>query len=169
MAGVHGVFPKDFNYLKPAVSTNSSRLHFPPVTYPEFEARWQPSGGAERANYGLFLTDLCDLLGVPRPDATTNDPTQDAYVLERAVTFDNGTGKATTGRIDLYKRGCFVLETKQGTTKRTTETQAPAPLTTKQVAARYAGAGPAKVQPIFDSLATLSLLRWVDTTDAHAA
>ncbi len=86
--------------------------------------RWQPSGGAERANYGLFLTDLCDLLGVPRPDATTNDPTQDAYVLERAVTFDNGTGKASTGRIDLYKRGCFVLETKQGTTKRTTATQA---------------------------------------------
>jgi len=85
------------------------------VTYPEFAARWQPSGGAERANYGLFLTDLCDLLGVPRPDATTDSPAQDAYVLERAVTFDDGAGKKSTGRIDLYKRGCFVLETKQGT------------------------------------------------------
>ena len=94
------------------------------MTYPDFAARWQNSGGAERANYAGFLSDLCDLLGVPRPDATTNDPTQDAYVLERAVTFGNGTGKASTGRIDLYKRGCFVLETKQGTTKRTTETQA---------------------------------------------
>jgi len=84
------------------------------VTYPEFEARWKPAGGAERANYGLFLQDLCDLLGVPRPDPTTDDPAQDAYVLERAVQFNDGA-KKSTGRIDLYKRGCFVLETKQGT------------------------------------------------------
>jgi hypothetical protein len=52
---------------------------------------------------------------VPRPDPTTDTPAQDAYALERAVTFDDGGGKQTTGRIDLYKRGCFVLETKQGT------------------------------------------------------
>jgi len=87
------------------------------VLYTDFETRWLKSGGAERANYGLFLTDLCDLLGVARPDATTDDPAQDAYVLERAVTFSNSSanGKSSTGRIDLYKRGCFVLETKQGT------------------------------------------------------
>jgi len=85
------------------------------VLYTDFETRWLKSGGAERANYGLFLTDLCDLLGVARPDATSDDPAQDAYVLERAVTFGNSGGKASTGRIDLYKRGCFVLETKQGT------------------------------------------------------
>ena len=87
------------------------------MLYTDFETRWLKSGGAERANYGLFLTDLCDLLGVARPDATSDDPTQDAYVLERAVTFSNGGpgGKGSTGRIDLYKRGCFVLETKQGT------------------------------------------------------
>ena len=84
------------------------------MTYPEFETRWKPAGGAERANYGLFLQDLCDLIGVPRPDPTTDNPAQDAYVLERAVEF-NDNGKRSTGRIDLYKRGCFVLETKQGT------------------------------------------------------
>lgn len=91
------------------------------MDYSNFAARWQASGGAERANYIPFLTELCDLIGVPRPDATTDDPTQDAYVLERAVTFDNGTGKTSTKRMDLYKRGCFVLETKQGTTKRADE------------------------------------------------
>jgi hypothetical protein len=87
------------------------------VTYPDFEARWVRSGGAEHANYGLFLQDLCDLLAVPRPDPTTDDPTQDAYVFERGVSFDDGAGKRSTGRIDLYKRGCFVLETKQGVTR----------------------------------------------------
>ena len=87
------------------------------MTYPDFEARWLRSGGAEHANYGLFLQDFCDLLEVPRPDPTTDDPTQDAYVFERAVSFDDGAGKRSTGRIDLYKRGCFVLETKQGVTR----------------------------------------------------
>ena len=84
------------------------------MTYPDFEALWKPSGGAERANYGLFLQDLCDLIGVDRPNPTTDNPAQDTYVFERAVEF-NDHGKKTTGRIDLYKRGCFVLETKQGT------------------------------------------------------
>ena len=96
--------------LSSQLNTQHSAL---PLTYPEFEARWKPAGGAERANYGLFLQDLCDLLGVPKPDPTTDDPTQDAYVLERAVQFNDGA-KKSTGRIDLYKRGCFVLETKQG-------------------------------------------------------
>ncbi|SFQ31743.1 type IIL restriction-modification enzyme MmeI [Hymenobacter arizonensis] len=84
------------------------------MTYPDFAARWQPAGGAERANYGLFLQDLCDLLEVPHPDPTTDNPAHDQYVLERAVTFADGP-KKSTGRIDLYKRGCFILETKQGT------------------------------------------------------
>lgn len=84
------------------------------MNYPDFEARWKPAGGAERANYGLFLQDLCDLLAVPRPDPTTDQPAQDAYVLERAVEFNDGL-KKSVGRIDLYRRGCFVLETKQGT------------------------------------------------------
>ena len=87
------------------------------MNFSEFESRWLKAGGAERANYSLFLQDLCDLLGVPRPDPTTDSPAQDAYVLERAVAFDDGGGKQSIGRIDLYKRGCFVLETKQGVSR----------------------------------------------------
>ncbi len=33
-----------------------------------FIARWQNTGGKERANYQLFLTELCQLLGLPGPD-----------------------------------------------------------------------------------------------------
>jgi len=28
-------------------------------------ARWRNSGGAERANYVMYLTELCALLGLP--------------------------------------------------------------------------------------------------------
>ena len=32
-----------------------------------FITRWQHSSGSERANYQLFVTDLCELLDVPKP------------------------------------------------------------------------------------------------------
>jgi restriction-modification enzyme MmeI-like protein len=80
----------------------------------DFLRRWEASGAAERANYQLFLSELCDLLGVARPEPTRPDDRDNAYVFERAVTFRHGTGLSSTGRIDLYKRGCFVLEAKQG-------------------------------------------------------
>jgi len=79
-----------------------------------FIKRWSKSGGAERANYQLFLSELCDELQVPRPEPTVEDDSQNAYVFERSVLFDNLDGTHSTRRIDLYKRGCFVLESKQG-------------------------------------------------------
>ncbi|GAB3308824.1 class I SAM-dependent DNA methyltransferase [Hymenobacter sp. BT175] len=84
------------------------------MTYSDFAARWLRSGGAERANYQAFLHELCALLGVEPPQPSGELASQDAYVYERAVTFQDGA-KKSTGRLDLYKRGCFVLETKQGT------------------------------------------------------
>src|SRR4051812_11947484 len=80
----------------------------------DFLRRWEASGAAKRANYALFLSELCDLLDVPRPEPTRPDDAENAYVFESAVTFQNGDGTTSTGRIDLYKRGCFVLEAKQG-------------------------------------------------------
>jgi hypothetical protein len=84
------------------------------MTPESFIARWQKSEAAERANYGLFLTELCTLLDVPQPDPTRADDADNAYVFERAVTFLEADGTHTTGRIDLYRRGSFVLEAKQG-------------------------------------------------------
>jgi hypothetical protein len=80
----------------------------------EFIGRWAKSGGAERANYQLFLAELCEALDVARPEPTVEDDSQNAYVFERNVQFDNLDGTYSTCRIDLYKRGCFVLESKQG-------------------------------------------------------
>lgn len=42
------------------------------------------------------------------------DDSRNAYVFERAVHFQNGDGTNSIGRIDLYKKDCFVLEAKQG-------------------------------------------------------
>ncbi len=88
-----------------------------------FIDRWSKAEAAERANYGLFLTELCDILEVPRPEPAGPDTAQNAYVFERAVTFQHPGGKSTTGFIDLYKRGSFVLEAKQYAAKKTEEAE----------------------------------------------
>ncbi|MFC3579985.1 class I SAM-dependent DNA methyltransferase [Sphingomonas hylomeconis] len=79
-----------------------------------FISRWRANeGGAERANYVLFLTELCTLLDLPQPQPADASHTRNDYVFERAVTFKDEAGKSGHGRIDLYKRGAFVLEAKQ--------------------------------------------------------
>ena len=75
-----------------------------------FIERWEQSGASERANCQIFLSELCTLLDVAPPEPATSDNRQNAYVFERDVKFQHGS----TGRIDLYKRGHFVLEAKQG-------------------------------------------------------
>lgn len=82
-----------------------------------FITRWQgQEGGQERANYALFLTELCDLIGVehPLPAGATHE--RNDYVFERVVTRHKDDGD-TLGRIDLYKKGSFVLEAKQSRVK----------------------------------------------------
>jgi hypothetical protein len=83
----------------------------------EFISRWTSSGAAERANYQLFLCELCDVISVPRPEPAKADSSQNAYVFEHPVLFDDGFGHVTTKFIDLYKRGVFILEAKQGSNK----------------------------------------------------
>lgn len=87
-------------------------------TYTEkFIARWKASGASERANYQLFLTELCELLGVEKPRPATDKVHEATYNFERPVDFNDGEGKITTNFIDLYKQHCFVLEAKQGSDK----------------------------------------------------
>jgi hypothetical protein len=79
----------------------------------DFIKRWKKSSAAERSNFQPFMQELCETLGVPRPNPATQNESDNDYVFERTVLFQHDDGSKTTGRIDLYKRGCFVLEGKQ--------------------------------------------------------
>ena len=78
-----------------------------------FIARWRGAGGSERANYQLFVGELCGLLGVPLPQPAQGDERDNAYVFERRVAFAHGDGSTSAGFIDCYRRGAFVLEAKK--------------------------------------------------------
>ncbi len=69
---------------------------------------------AERANCAPFLSELCDVLGLPRPDPASGSGGD--YRFERGVTRQEDDGSTSSRRIDLYRRGCFVCEAKQGAT-----------------------------------------------------
>ena len=89
----------------------------------QFIARWSDTERAERANKDLFLTELCDLLELPHPDPAGPDSAENAYVFERAVPLHHSDGRVTVGKIDLYRRTCFVLEAKQTATDARPENQ----------------------------------------------
>lgn len=78
-----------------------------------FLARWQSAGGSERANYQLFITELCELLDLPKPEPAQDNARDNAYVFERRVVFRHGDGSTSNGFIDCYRRACFNLEAKK--------------------------------------------------------
>jgi hypothetical protein len=53
----------------------------------DFIARWSAASPSKRANAQLFLVELCDLLGVPRPDPKPGS----GYSFEFPVT-ETGSG-----------------------------------------------------------------------------
>ena len=79
-----------------------------------FIDKWRASGASERANAQLFLAELCDVLGVDRPDPATGNPERDRYVFEKVIKAVDDSGAQSVGFADLYRAGCFVLEAKQG-------------------------------------------------------
>jgi hypothetical protein len=77
-----------------------------------FIDRWfGREGGAERANYQMFLSELCQTLDLPIPDPKGQG--LENYVFEAPVKSQAVLGTKGTGRIDLYKKDCFILEAKQ--------------------------------------------------------
>jgi len=92
------------------MSITVNAIHATVDTVDAFILRWDGTGMAERANYSAFLHELCDVLAVPRPAGATGSGGD--YRLERAVKHNEDDGGTSSKRIDLYKRGCFVLEAK---------------------------------------------------------
>ena len=80
----------------------------------DFISQWRETGGSELANTQSFINGLCALVGVAAPNGSRTDDAHNDYVFERRVFQDNGDGTRDFGRIDAYKRGCFILEAKQG-------------------------------------------------------
>jgi hypothetical protein len=84
------------------------------ATLQRFISRWiDREGGQERANFAPFLIELCEVLGVAKPDPADASHELNDYVFERYVERHQPDGTIERGRIDLYKRGCFILEAKQ--------------------------------------------------------
>ena len=74
-----------------------------------FIAKWNGIKASELSTSQTFLIDLCHLLGVETPHADA----EQSYMFERPITFSHGDGSSSPGRIDLYRRGAFVLESKK--------------------------------------------------------
>lgn len=83
------------------------------MTATEFIQRWNKATGSELANAQLFVTELCELLELPRPDPATGVAQDDAYVFERRAQHQHGDGSENERRIDCYRRGAFILEAKK--------------------------------------------------------
>lgn len=82
------------------------------MTPQSFIAKWQAADGSERANYPLFFNDLCDLLGVERPQPAKADDWHNGYVNERYIDARDGESAGTARYIDTYHRGRFICEAK---------------------------------------------------------
>ncbi len=93
------------------------KLHAAESDIDDFIARWTASSGNERANFHLFAVELCDILGVPRPQIAQEDRNLNDYTFERTVEFSHISSAKATGRIDLYKKNCFLMEAKQSREK----------------------------------------------------
>lgn len=72
-----------------------------------FIAKWSGITASELATAQSFVIELCALLGVAPP---AHEP---HYQFERPITFRHGDGSSSAGRVDCYKRGHFVWESKK--------------------------------------------------------
>ena len=75
-----------------------------------FVEKWQGRTGSEEANFQPFFSELCAAIGVEPPGLKTDG--EDEYCYEKPVRMVLPGGRGKTGKIDAFKRGCFVFEAK---------------------------------------------------------
>jgi hypothetical protein len=74
-----------------------------------FITRWRGVTASELSTAQSFVIQLCELLGVEPPHPTP----EQSYMFERPITFQHGDGSTSPGRVDCYRRGHFVWESKK--------------------------------------------------------
>ena len=74
-----------------------------------FIQRWRGVTASELSTSQSFVIQLCELLGVEAPHPTPDQ----SYMFERPITFQHGDGSTSAGRVDCYRRGHFVWESKK--------------------------------------------------------
>jgi hypothetical protein len=79
----------------------------PEARFRRLAEQWSGVPPRERSNYQLFIGQLCAALGVEGPR-----PAGSGYEFEHPVRVVNRDGTESVNFVDLYKRGCFVLEAK---------------------------------------------------------
>ncbi len=84
------------------------------MNWDAFIKTWEKTGASERANFQPFMIDLISRLDLDAVAGATADKKGDDYAFERPVK-NRISGQANF--IDLYRRGCFVMEGKQGSDK----------------------------------------------------
>ncbi len=87
-----------------------------PPTLADLVARWTGVQAAERANYQIYLTELCQALGVEPPR-----PAGSGYQFEFPVNVVTRDGAESTNFVDLYKKDHFALEAKDHEAGRSTD------------------------------------------------
>src|ERR1035437_9243797 len=75
----------------------------------DFISHWTGATASEQSISQQFLCDLCELLDVPQPGNKRNG----SYTFEFHVSELQPDATIKDRRIDLYKRVCFVLESKK--------------------------------------------------------
>lgn len=84
-----------------------------PIAIETFVNRWEGATGTEQANSQLFLSELCHALRLEAPQPASSNAEDNSYVFERHIHQTEPDGSMRPRRIDLYRRGCFVLESKK--------------------------------------------------------
>ena len=127
----------------PPAASPADQPSVDPAAVEAYIARWRAATGSERANYQLFVGQLCDLLGLPAPDPARGEAAENAYCFERRVLFRHGDGDESAGFIDCYRREFSV--------------------TVRAGLPRFTGRGPWKkrLPEILDTLAALGRARRV--------
>jgi hypothetical protein len=75
----------------------------------DFISHWKGATAPEQSISQQFLCELCDLLDVSQPGNQRNG----SYTFEFHVSETQHDGTNKEGRIDLYKRVSFILESKK--------------------------------------------------------